>query len=54
MIIEEEHIYKGHLKDNRKHGNGEYIILRKFSNACEAQIRYSGEWLMDIFNSGTI
>lgn len=33
FIIEEEHIYSGRMEENRKHGDGEYIIIKKMSNA---------------------
>lgn len=39
---EEEHIYTGQMHNNRKHGSGEYIILRKWSDSSETRLRYWG------------
>lgn len=42
------------MKLKRKHGPGEYIIIKKYSNASEKQIRYKGTWNYDIFHYGTV
>lgn len=52
-LKEEEHIYKGEMKAGRKHGKGEYIVLKKWNNATETQQRYRGIWVADIFDCGS-
>jgi hypothetical protein len=54
IIKSEEHIYQGEISNSRKHGNGEYILIRRFSNNTEKITRCVGTWQHDIFMSGTI
>lgn len=54
FITEEEHIYSGGMEENRKNGAGQYIIIKKMSNATEKRIRYKGTWKNDIFSRGFV
>jgi hypothetical protein len=42
------------MRNNRKHGDGEYFITKKLTNATEQQTRYKGVWTEDIFSRGTV
>jgi hypothetical protein len=52
-LKEEEHIYKGEMRNNRKHGEGEYIILRRWSDSTETRLKCCGTWVADVFKCGT-
>lgn len=53
-LQEEEHIYRGPMKHFRKHGNGVYIIVKKFSDNSEKVKSVRGEWIQDIMKKGTL
>lgn len=53
-LREEEHIYRGPMLNYRKHGDGIYIIVKKFSDNSEKVKSVKGEWIQDILKSGTL
>lgn len=54
QITQEEHIYQGAMENNRKHGEGEYILIQRLSDGTEKNTRYTGTWNHDILASGMI
>ena len=42
------------MKHFRKHGNGVYIIVKKFSDNSEKVKSVRGEWIQDIMKKGTL
>ena len=53
-LVEEEHIYRGQMENMRKHGQGQYLIVRKFSDNTEKQQIIKGVWSQDILAEGRV
>lgn len=51
-LIEEEHIYRGGMKKNRKDGRGEYMIISRYSDNTEKTKSIRGRWCNDILVEG--
>lgn len=52
--MEEEHAYKGDMRQRKKNGFGQYSIIRRFSDNSEKAQVVKGEWRNDIFIQGVM
>lgn len=53
-LTEEEHVYRGPMRNNRKNGSGIYFIIKKFSDNSEKVKSIKGDWFQDILKTGVM
>lgn len=54
FLREEEHIYQGPILNNCKNGQGQYTIIRRYSDNSEKHQIVKGIWSNDMLQSGTV